>query len=484
MLSFRSRVSLRIPIKLFVFASLLGLGVIEGAAQSTEVRLSFKNLSTARLAIHIKGEPARSWSFRNTYGNIVGLSDRIQNVRGSDAQGVTVPLVRDAPGEFRSTQDLTEISYEVNLTRPLRLADLSRVSWLDAELGLLMLGDLLPQQSNKSIDLILDLPHSWDSASSISATAIGRYRVENAEKAVFVVGKSVRQKRVRLRSAGFTFITIGSWPFSDSAAVKVAEKLIAENTKTVQSGLPGDSALMLLPLPGVTTADRWTAETRGSNVLLLMGRDSRRNAALGRLKVVLAHELFHLWVPNALKLQGDYDWFFEGFTVYQALLTALRLHYISFEDYLETLSRVYESYRASTERDKLSLLEASERRWTTSSSVVYDRGVLVAFIYDLTRRLQSGSQATMSEIYPEVLRMASGQDASELLMKILNQREGMERFSEKFVQSSAEIKLESILDPFGLELQSAGSRSQIRVSNTINPEERRVLKTLGYKGKS
>lgn len=481
MQSFTHWVSHLNPIKILVLAGFFVFGAGDVGAQSTEVRLSVSGLTPARVAIAIKGEPARTWSFRNTYGNIVGLGDRIQNIRGSDGQGRAVALQRDAPGEFHSTQDVGEISYEVSLMRPLRPADLSRVSWLDTEYGLIMLGDLLPHNTIKSFDLIFDLPTTWDSASSINSTAIGRYHVEAAEKAVFIIGKSVRLKKVKLGSARFSFITIGAWPFNDSAVRKVAEKLIQENIKILQTPLPGDSALILAPFPGVTPADLWTAETRGPTVVLLLGNHAQRNASLARLRVVLAHEFFHLWVPNSLKLQGDYDWFFEGFTVYQALLTALRLGYIKFEDYLETLSRVYDSYRSSKERDKLSLLEASERRWTTASTVVYDRGVLVAFIYDLMRRRQGGSQATMSDVYPEVLRTASGQEANEFLMTILNRREGMDGFSEKFVRSSAEIELESFLSPFGLQFQSSGSRFQIRVSNTINAEQHRLLKTLGYK---
>ena len=60
-------------------------------------------------------------------------------------------------------------------------------------------------------------------------------------------------------------------------------------------------------------------------------------------------------------------------------------------------------------------------------------------------------------------------------------REGMERFSERFIQSSCRrIELESILHPLGFQLQSAGLLSQIRVSNTINAEEqgRRLLKSI------
>ena len=48
-------------------------------------------------------------------------------------------------------------------------------------------------------------------------------------------------------------------------------------------------------------------------------------------------------MPNSLKLEGDYDWFFEGFTLYTALRTALELAVIDFKEMLNTLGRVYDS---------------------------------------------------------------------------------------------------------------------------------------------
>ena len=39
---------------------------------------------------------------------------------------------------------------------------------------------------------------------------------------------------------------------------------------------------------------------------------------------------------------------------------------------------------------QFSLIEASERRWTTRSSLVYDKGMLVAFIYDLSLEEDDG----------------------------------------------------------------------------------------------
>ena len=49
-------------------------------------------------------------------------------------------------------------------------------------------------------------------------------------------------------------------------------------------------------------------------------------------------------MPNSLRLDGDYDWFFEGFTLYTALVTALELKFINFDELVATLGRVYDSY--------------------------------------------------------------------------------------------------------------------------------------------
>ena len=140
---------------------------------------------------------------------------------------------------------------------------------------------------------------------------------------------------------------------------------------------------MLLPFPGDVGPENWSAETRGNTVVLFVGNKEKGKRVLWRLGIALSHELFHLWVPNSLDLEGDYDWFFEGFTLYQALRTDLRLGLVSFDGYLQTIARLYESYRASPDRDRMSLIEASERRWSSGTSSVYEKGMLVAFMYDL-----------------------------------------------------------------------------------------------------
>jgi hypothetical protein len=479
------RVSLLKRLKLLLVLILL---VVSGAStihgQASSARIAVVSLDPARIRVELNSEGSTQWSFRNTYTAIVGLADRLENFQGKDYQGREVLGRKLAPGEFRFPEKVTSVSYDVLLNPPARLADLSHVSWLNKEYGLLMLGDLLPalgMGAEPLLNLNLVLPPGWMSASSRNSNG-ERYVVSRPDQAVFLVASSLRKKSARVGTAEIRIATVGDWSFSDSALRKIVVHIVKEYTRVLGHPPPEKVALLFVPFSDAVGPERWTAETRGQNVVLLMGRQAKSGLLLARLKVVLAHELFHLWIPNSLALQGDYDWFFEGFTLYQALLTGLRLHYITFEDYLETLSRVYGSYRSSTERDKLSLLDASERRWTAASSFVYDKGALVAFIYDLMLR-QSARRETLADIYPEVLQAGRGsrQDANELLIKLLDKREGMERFSERFVQSTAEIDLASVLAPFGLELAHAGLSSRLQVSSNINKEQRQLLKTLGYK---
>ncbi len=80
--------------------------------------------------------------------------------------------------------------------------------------------------------------------------------------------------------------------------------------------------------------------------MLLSGQSPSKVAALAGLGVPLTHELFHLWVPNGLKLNGDYDWFYEGFTLYQSMRAGMRLQSLGFQDYLNALSRAFDAYKS------------------------------------------------------------------------------------------------------------------------------------------
>jgi predicted metalloprotease with PDZ domain len=243
---------------------------------------------------------------------------------------------------------------------------------------------------------------------------------------------------------------------------------------------------MLVPYAGESGPQNWTAETRGNVVVLLMGKNGSRKKVLSRIGIVLSHEMFHLWVPNSLDLSGDYDWFFEGFTLYEALVTDLRLGFISFDDYLDTIARVYDSYMSSADSRLFSLIEASERRWTTQSSLVYDKGMLVAFIYDLSLRKTTDCKVSLEDVYAELFRQpARGQtNANETIIRLLTAHEGLESFARDHVEATTMISLNPQLADYGLVLQpgtSASGATMLRLAQDLSKSQRKLVGCLGYR---
>jgi len=226
---------------------------------------------------------------------------------------------------------------------------------------------------------------------------------------------------------------------------------------------------------------KWRAETRGGTVVLLIDPSANFKNWAGLLGVIFTHELLHLWVPNRLGLEGDYDWFFEGFTLYTALQTALKLKIIDFKEYLDTLARVYDSYLSHD--DDLSLIDASERRWTTPGSLVYDKGMLLAFLYDLTIRKESRGATTLADRYRELFarQAAANANGNEAIIALLDSPPAMNGFARGYVETKAKLELEQVLPSYGLTLNSSGKQSQLSVNPDLNVEQKRLLRSLGYR---
>jgi predicted metalloprotease with PDZ domain len=460
----------------------------EAHAQSLKVRVSITSLSPARVLVEAEGPLADTWSFRNIYAGIPSLGYRVESLKVA-APAETVSVRNLAPGEFRSSKEVSTFSYEIQLAERSRLAELSHVSWINQERGFLMLADLLPRLGRQGlvpspVTLEFKLPAGWTVASALLPDKNQQYSVANIDSAVFCVGRELRETRERVDSMDLALVTSGDWAFADSDALKLARKIVKEHAKLTGHRLHGRSVILLAPFSGAVGPERWTADTRGASVVLLLGRNAGGRALLARLGVVLAHELFHLWVPNRLALDGDYDWFFEGFTLYQALLTCLRLDLIKFDEYLETMARVYDSYRSQPDHDRLSLIEASERRWTAAPSFVYDKGMLVAFIHDLMLRKLTRNRTSGADIYPQLFRTGATApgNANEVIMSILNRPAGMNQFFERYVQNPGDIALDTTLAPYGLRVETKDLRTRILINKELTVEQGRLLRSLGYRG--
>lgn len=480
-----------------LFAALLIAMSAGGVARAESLKAEITVLSVAPARVRIAGERSkatRTWSFRNVYASAVNLGDRIEKLALMDASGADVSVRKIAPGEFSAASAATQFVYEMNLDAPLFEGDAAHVSWLTSERGFLMTGDLLPLAANEKEELKTKatlrflLPATWTITANAQARGDKTFEVDDAEAAIFFVGQNLREKRQRIGSMEFAYVTAGEWAFSDEDAVELATSLLKEHAGTFNGTPQSRAMLVLAPFPRQAGADRWSAETRGGTVTMLAGKSPSRTAALAQLTFPLAHELFHLWIPNGVALEGNYDWFYEGFTLYQALRAAVRLNLLTFQDYLNALSRAFDAYQTAVSgRGESSLLAASEQRWTLSPALVYNKGMLAAFLYDLNLRLKTKGKRSLDDVYRELFKShnasQSRTNGNRAVLAALNSAGEMQELTRRYIESAGAIDLPAAIAPFGLKVETFGARTRIAVASELNGARRDLLREFGYNEK-
>ncbi|HEV2706409.1 MAG TPA: hypothetical protein VGV59_10825 [Pyrinomonadaceae bacterium] len=453
-------------------------------AQNIEARISLSDTTTPRVRVEgTRREATRVWSFLNIYASATNLAERIENLSLADAEGVEVAARKLAPGEYEAARPATRFSYDFKLNPPEFLSDSAHVSWLTPDRALIMPADLLPIHTGEA-KLSLVLPAGWTLASAETRTSDGAYRLADASTAVFFAGKNLTERRMRAGSMEVSLTLAGTWPFDEAEFERTASAILGDYRK-MTGGVPRSRALVILtPFPRPAPATNWSAETRGGTVVLLSGVSPSKVAALAQINSTLAHELLHLWVPNGLGLEGEYAWFYEGFTLYQALRLGVRRGDLTFQDYLNALARSYDAYKSVRGGDTHSLVEASTRRWTGAPSLVYQKGLLVAFLYDLTLRQKTNHKKSLDDVYRELFRRRATSrpraDGSATVIDALKSVGEMETFTRLYIENPVAIDLEASIAPFGLRVEAFGTRTRLSVSPNLARRQRDLLRDLGY----
>jgi predicted metalloprotease with PDZ domain len=343
------------------------------------------------------------------------------------------------------------------------------------------------------VTLRLSLPEGWVAHSNEVQNTAGEFEIADADLAVFAVGNHIRISTTTTAGMTLSLVAAGDWVFTDSDALELAGKVMKAHRDVFGAAPSRRATLILFPFPQSGAPDKWSAETRGSSVTLLMGKLPSKVAALAQLSVPLTHELLHFWVPNGLTLDGDYDWFYEGFTIYQAARIAVRLDLLTFQEFLNAIGRAYDGYSVGIDHDRWSLVEASKRRWTGGESSVYSKSMVIAFLYDLKLRSLSHNKHSLDDVYRTVFReyrsseirdagsqAGPGSDGSEVVLKVLSAYSGMQDFGRSFVSNAAAINLAEQLAPFGFQVETFGLRTRISVSEALTRQQRDLLHDLGY----
>jgi predicted metalloprotease with PDZ domain len=454
-----------------------------------DVMIEVVSISPARIRVEgRKAEGTTAWSFRNFYGSADGLAERIENLSLSDEGGVEVAVRKLAPGEFTAAKAATHFSYDLKLDPPAFISDSSHVSWLTTDRGLLMPGDILPLPLTDA-KVELALPAGWSVSTVETKNGKGVFDVTDAERAVFFVGRDLKNRNGRVGGMKFTLAMTGIWAFGDEEAEDSVRNILKIYEEMIGAAPQQPSMLVLLPPPQSASAGNlWNAETRGSTVVLVSGRLPSKLAALAQLDGSLSHELLHLWIPNGLALDGEYDWFYEGFTNYQALRVGMRRGQLTFQDYLNALGQAFDAYKSARGAKEISLVEASKRRWPNSTSLIYHKGMLVALLYDLTLMRHTGGKSSLGDVYRELFRLhgkgGKREDGNRAVIELLSGMPGMRDFVERYVAGDAEITLGPLIEPFGLRIEPGGARTHIGVAASLDRRQQESLRKLGYNGTS
>ncbi len=389
-------------------------------------------------------------------------------------------------GEYLAESAETAVwNYQIDVKSAENFTAKAHNSWLENEQGILMTGDLLPQFFGKngkkiSARIKFDLPENWKIFTSEKRENENAFILENIRKAVFAIGKNWRKREIKLENSVVNLLLTGEWRFSDAQAAEMTREIL-ENYKNLFGGFAGEKAQINL-VPAENSFGRWQAETRGDTLTIISGDMPFEKQSVQRLHEQLRHELFHLWIPNNLSLTGNYDWFYEGFTVYQSLRTGLEMNRLSFTDFLETLAQSYNL--ANFQNQQISLVEASKTRKSGANREVYARGLLAAFLCDVALLQKNRGNRDLSEIFREIYQTHrlpnAAQDGNIAVLRILKTRAELRFVIENYIEGTKKIDWTRDLELLGIEEIRENSGVKLRVKDKLNKRQKDLLDKLGY----
>ena len=426
----------------------------------------------------------------------IPLGDRIDDLKLLDRDDNPIPFRRIGPGEYLADREIDGWSYTIALSPATDQRAAAHASWFSADAGILMMGDLLPEFGPWSprrpawINLappagssVVGLPPIEDPTFyKLPKISGGRwYTVNDADEAVAFLGNDWRTHPIG-KPSGAELTISGQWNFSDKDGEEMIREILTEYSKLFRQGPPSGPRISLSRFPREMKHGQWEAETRGNVVTIISSDMPFRTQSLQRLHEQLRHELFHLWIPNGVSLTGNYDWFYEGFALYQSLKLAVGLNRIRFEDFLDTLSRAHTIDSAGSQR--ISLIQASTARFSGANTQLYARGMLVGFLCDLALIEKSKGKKSVEDILRAILvkhrKPAQPADGNTAVIAELKLNLELVPVVEKYVTGAEKMDWATELAAAGIEDGDAGPKTTLRVKQKLSSRQKTTLDKLGY----
>jgi predicted metalloprotease with PDZ domain len=306
----------------------------------------------------------------------------------------------------------------MHLARALDPSQYALVSSIGPDAGVFMIGDLLPRicfgdencaAAQNVVRLMIEPPTDWRIATTESRQGESRqgelFHLTDPSRAIFFLGR-LREGKAKIGELNLRVAIAGDWFFREQEVFSLAEAVAREQAVLVGGSERGEFLVTLAPFPQPMTGLRSSAVTIGHTVVLLLNPDNDATQSFKHYRRHLAHEMFHFYLPNAFRVRENFDWFWEGFTRYVALMTLARLRQIDLREYLDAIHAEYEAYIFNSSRAQISLIAASPEKFANAASydLIYRKGMLVAALYDLELRWQSHGNSSLADVMKALYR--------------------------------------------------------------------------------
>jgi hypothetical protein len=423
----------------------------------------------------------RNLAFLQSYAGVSGIASRTFDVTAFDSHSRPVGIKRFIEGEYAAESDMAGWRYQIDLEPIGDNTARAHISWVQGSEGILFLYDVLPRSlgnHGRSTEVTLTIPDGWKIFTSETQRGENSYSIIDPAKAVFVISKDDVMRNVGGENVQVSIS--GKWQFTDSQAIKAAQSVLSDYRRIFGAAVP-PVKITMMHLRGNSPAGTWEADTRGRSVTIFSADTPFASQSVQMLHEQLRHELFHLWFPEGAGLTGDYDWFFEGFALYESLKLGIRQNRIGFQDMLDTIAAAYKL--DSSQTGQRSLIAASGDRWSSASSTVYTRGMLVAFLSDIAMLQVSGGKRSVEDLIQEIYQDAISHrsaDGNDVVLAAIRRRSELNHIAAAYITGNEPIEWAAALRTAGIDdnVQTAAHR----LTAVPKPDRRQkaLLDKLGY----
>ncbi len=422
--------------------------------------------------------------FMSSYAGVRGIDNRISALKAFDKGGSELPLVR-SESVYHAKSSIKSWICAVDLSPIKNTAAATHLSWLGTDGGIFVIDDIIPfvlasHMRRQSARIKFELPDGWKILTTEKSDGQGSFQVPNVERTVFVVGKGWSEQTINSRGSSINLLTKGDWKFTGSEAGAAITEVVEYYSYLIGSASGKDNQIVLYKLPFDVPHGEWEADSRGTTVTIASSDMPFKTQSIQRLHEQLRHEIFHLWMPNGVNLTGNYDWFYEGFALYQSLKIGVAVNRIRFDDYLDTLSRAYAIDARQT--DRKSMVEASRNRWSGLNTDVYARGMLVAFLCDIAMlEASKGKRSTtdlLREIYSKHGGEARSEDGNAAILAFMKRYPELITITERYVTGAEKLEWGSLIKSAGIDADAKEGR--LSVSAKLSGRQKDLLDKLGY----